>query len=120
VRSVIVPLPWLRPPLSLNDRDHWAVKAKKTRAARSIAAAAITAAKIPPTEQAEVELHWRLPDWRHRDTDNPTATLKPCIDALVDCGVLPRDSWRHVTRSSCVFHPPSTEPAAMWLEVRAA
>lgn len=112
----VVNLPWLRPPLSLNDREHWAVKAKKVRAARSEAAAAITAAALFPMNRATVELHWQMPDNRHRDTDNPTATLKPAIDALVDCGVLPRDSWRHVPRSGCVFHPPAGEPA-MWLEI---
>ena len=115
--ATVVPLPWLRPPLSLNDREHWAVKAKKVRAARSEAATAITAARVRPMERATIELHWRMPDLRHRDTDNPTASLKPAIDALVDCGVLPRDSWRHVPRSGCVFHPPDGPPA-MWLEIR--
>jgi len=111
-----IPLPWPKPPLSMNDRDHWAVKARKVREVRSIVAALITQARIPAMDTAEVTLHWRVPDWKHRDVDNPTATLKPCIDALVDAGVLPRDSWRHVPRSGCVFHEPDGE-AAMWLEL---
>lgn len=112
-----VALPWQRPPLSLNDRTHWAVKAKETRAVRSTVAALVTQARIPAHELAAVWLHWRVPDWRHRDVDNPVATLKPCVDALVDCGVLPRDSWRHVPRSGCVFHPPDGTGPAMWLEI---
>ena len=82
--TLVVPLPWLSPPLSLNDREHWRPKAAKVRAARTEARWAIRAVRLPRLPAAEVVLVWRVRDWRRRDLDNLTATLKPCIDALVE------------------------------------
>lgn len=116
---ILVPLPWDRPPLSLNDRDHWAVKARKTKAARAETAIAAALARTPSLDAAAVTIVWRVPNNRERDNDNLVATLKPAIDGLRDAGVLASDSWRHVTRISARIDAPNG-PAAMWLELEEA
>lgn len=113
-----IPLTWDRPPLSLNDRGHWRVRAKHTAQVREQARWSIRSARPAPRATAAVTLVWRVPDNRRRDLDNLSATLKPTIDALVDEGVLPDDDWRHVTRATCRIEPPDKElGVAMWLEL---
>lgn len=111
--SVVIPLPWAKPPLTGNDRGHtrWTPFAR----VKGEAQAAIRAARPEPMIGAEVTLHWRIPNKGRRDSDNINATLKACLDALVAEGVLPDDSWVHVPRSGNEIHPPNGEPAAMWL-----
>lgn len=118
--GLTIPLPWARPPMSLNDRQHWRPKAEKTKRVRLEALFAIRSARPrpKPVEAADVVLHWRVPDWRRRDLDNLAATLKPTIDALVDAGVLPDDDWQHVHLSASRIHPPEPgQRTAMWLEI---
>lgn len=114
----LVPLPWAKPPLSLNDRDHWRVKARKVALARDQARWAIRAARIPAFETVHLTLHWRVPDRRRRDLDNLAATLKPVTDALVDEKCIPDDDWRHVLAATTQIHAP--DPRArqgVWLEL---
>lgn len=115
----IVELPWTSPPISLNDRDHWRVAWRKRQAAKEAARWSIRAAKRRPRwEAAEVELVWRVRTLHTRDLDNPIATLKPCLDALVAERVIPGDDWRIVRRASVRIEPPDpSRKAAMWLEV---
>lgn len=100
----VVPLPYLRPPLSLNQRLHWAAKAIKTqdirkavavlaRQHRTFVGGRVTWPVKPPVT---VELVWTVTDRRHRDTDNPVPTLKACIDGLRDSGLLRDDSSEYV------------------------
>ena len=96
-----IQLPYRRPPLSLNDREHWAPRAAKTREVRRTTALLARQAGIPRLETARVRLLWLVSDRRRRDRENITATLKPAIDGLVDAGVLVDDSWWVVTESSC-------------------
>lgn len=116
-----IPLPWTRPPLTLNtglraDNPH--VKAKKVREAKSEAVAAINAACVPVMAGAIVTLHYRVPDRRRRDADNLASTLKVVQDALVEAGVLHEDSWITVPASGQRIHPPIPgEPARMWVEL---
>ena len=118
VGTYSVPLTWISPPLSLNDRDHWRAHARKVAVARDEARWAIRAARLPALPAAAVFLNWRLPNNRRRDLDNLAASLKPAIDALVDEGVLPDDDWRHVVTSGCRITPPEPNtPASMWLTV---
>lgn len=114
---MIVPLPWSKPPLSLNDRgcSPW-VKANLTRQAIEDARAAIAAANVPALAGAELTLHYRPKDRRRRDADNLAPTLKACQDALVP-DVLPDDSWVHIPAATCRIHPPIGAPAVMWLEL---
>lgn len=116
--TMIVPLPWSRPPLTLNpslraENPH--AKASKVRAAKAEAVAAIEAANVPAMAGAIVMLHYRVPDRRRRDADNLAATLKVCQDALVTAGVLVEDSWVTVPHSGQRIHPPTNEGPAMWL-----
>lgn len=117
---LIVPLPWPKPPLSLNDRMHWRPKYEKTKRVQGEALLAIRASRprLPELDAAEVVLCWRVPDLVRRDLDNVVATLKPAIDALVQAGVLPRDDWKHVHLAASRIDPP--EPgrrAGVWLEI---
>lgn len=94
-------LPWVKPPLSLNDREHWAPRAKKQKAVREASALLARQAGIPRLGTAKVRLVWLVSDRRRRDRENITATLKPAIDGLVDAGVVEDDCWWIVTESSC-------------------
>lgn len=83
-----LPLGYTRPPLSLNDRGSWRVKARKVKElrvrtswrARALIGPGVTAPHI------HVQLNYVPPDRRDRDPDNLVATLKPCIDALTGAG----------------------------------
>lgn len=113
--SLVVALPWSKPPLSQNDRDHRERGgARKIAAAKEQARWAIRSARLTPIVGAELTLHYRVPDRRRRDADNLGPVLKVCSDALVAEGVLPDDSWVCVPASGCRIHPPDGPPA-MWL-----
>lgn len=119
--AVEIPLPWVKPPLSQNDRnDRRTGGARKIAEAKAQAQWAIKAARVTPITGAVVVLHWLIPNKIRRDCDNLGPTLKVCQDALVAEGVLPDDSWQHVPRSGHEIHPPTGEPARMWLELDVA
>lgn len=113
--STTIPLPWQRPPLTGNDRGH--TRYSPFTRIKGEAQVAIRAAKPRPVVGANVTLHWLIPNRGRRDSDNLGATLKAVLDALVAEKVLPDDSWVHVPRSGCEIHPPTGEPAAMWVEL---
>lgn len=115
--TVTIPLNWTKPPLTGNDRGH--TKYQPFARVKGEARIAIRAAKVIPVAGAVVSLHWLIPDRKRRDPDNLGATLKAALDALVHEGVLPDDSWLHVRRTACEIHPPTGEPARMWLELDA-
>jgi crossover junction endodeoxyribonuclease RusA len=119
MNDIAIPLPWQRPPITLNDRaDRRSGGHRKIAQALSEARMAIRVAGIRPIVGAEVTLHYRVPDNRRRDADNLAATLKVCQDALVQEGVLPDDSWVSVPSATCRIHAPEEEPA-MWVELTA-
>jgi len=118
--SHLIPLPWTKPPITLNPglrstNPH--AKAAAVRQAKGEASAAIIHADTPPVAGCNVTLHYRVPDRRRRDADNLAATLKVCQDALVLAGVLVEDSWVTVPSATCRIHPPSAEGPALWLEL---
>jgi crossover junction endodeoxyribonuclease RusA len=84
--------------LSLNDRHHWAVKGRITRDLRKAAFVMARNARIPHLQRAAIEVEYQPPlVTRRRDLDNvPAASGKPCIDGVVDAGVLSDDSSRYV------------------------
>lgn len=69
-------------PLSLNDRMHWAARAKAVDRVKAITRNAVMAADIPHLDHVHVEMHYRPKTNRFRDIDNTVATLKVAIDAL--------------------------------------
>lgn len=91
--------------LSLNDRDHWAVAAKKKKPWREAAMVLARAARIPPCQRIRVELHYVPKQERRRDPDNLIACLKPLVDGLVDAGVVADDTEHYVERVFPIIHP---------------
>lgn len=90
-QSWVLELPFTTP-MSLNDRMHWRVKAKRTAEWREAACWLAKAAKIPPCRRVEVRLFYTPRDSGRRDPLNLVQTLKACEDGLVDAGVMPDDS----------------------------
>lgn len=91
--------------LSLNDRQHWAVKHKHVKEWRDAAHVLARAARIPLCSRIRVELHYVPAQERRRDPDNLVACLKPLVDGLVDAGVVPDDTERYVERTFPIIHP---------------
>jgi len=100
---------YTKPPLSLNDRMHWRKKAGITKIIRrDICNAA--ANHIALLGWAVVELHYVPRDKRRRDRDNLVATLKPCMDGLVDAGVIPDDTPEYLTWTVHIDPPNRADP----------
>lgn len=117
--STHIALPWTMP-LTQNQvrRMHPLAEAREKKRLKTEARWAIRAAKIKPRVGADVTLHWRVPDARRRDGDGAAPSLKVCLDALVDEGVIPDDSWVHVPKATIHIHPPQPGmPAGMWLQL---
>lgn len=113
-----VPLLRGKPPLTANQRLHWAEKAKRTRTVREAVAWRAKQAKIPPAKHVTARLHYHPGDHRHRDASNLYATSKPAIDALQDAGIVPSDDGRYVTEINPYIHPPEpNQPRRLWLQV---
>lgn len=88
-----------RPALNLNDRHHWAAKAKVTKRVRLEAAARAAGLRLPRgLGHVHSQLVWLAPDARRRDEDNLVATAKPAWDGLVDYGLVPDDEPRYMTK----------------------
>lgn len=98
-------LPYTRPPLSLNDRGHWAKKARATRDVRRDVALVLRAARIPAVSRVSVQLVYVPRDNRRRDTDNLVATLKAVADAVVDVGVVPDDTPAYMSKPEPIIRP---------------
>lgn len=115
-----IPLNWERPPITQNGlrRMHHHAEASAKRAAKAEAQACIREAAPYPMFGAIVILNWQMPDKRRRDGDGAAPTLKVCLDALVELGVIPDDSWVHVPHSGITTHPPvKGSPGLMWLSL---
>jgi crossover junction endodeoxyribonuclease RusA len=100
-------LPYDKPPLSLNQRLHWAVKAKLVKEVRTTTERLAQQLEIPPLEAVEITLIYTPKTARKRDTDNLFATLKPAVDGLVDAGVIADDNTEIVTKLSVLIAPVS-------------
>lgn len=90
---------------SLNDRDHWAVKAKKVKAWRDAAHLLARHSRVPACRRVRVELHYIPATNQRRDPDNLVAAYKPLVDGLVDAGVVLDDTESYVERVFPVIHP---------------
>lgn len=117
--AVAVQLPWHVPPLSMNDRHHWAEHGRLVREVRDTARWVIRAARLGSHRYVEVCLHWRPCRDGRRDADNPSATAKVVFDAAVDEGLVPGDEPRHMRKLMPEIHPADKALGpAMWLTVR--
>lgn len=110
-----IDLPWTTPPLSANQRMHWAQRANVTRDVRQVAC--LLARNVPRADRLVVTLHYRPRDIRRRDSINLYPTLKACVDGIVTAGVIEDDDTAHVSTPEPVIHPPDGSKAAMWLEL---
>ena len=86
-----------RPPVSLNDRLHHMVKAKKVAAMRL--EAAVAAHRIPALGRCEVTLTWFVVTKARRDDENPVPSLKAWCDGLVDAGVVEDDTSEFMVKN---------------------
>ena len=85
-----------KPPLSLNDRRHWAEKSRLTKQLRQLAK--VKARFLPEMTRCSVELVWYVNTKHRRDTDNPVLTLKALCDGLVDAELVPDDTPEYMTK----------------------
>ena len=93
--------PWLlelpqTKPMSLNDRDHWRVKADKTAEYVDTTIVLVRQAKVPKLQKISVLLAYGPKDRRVRDPLNLVQTLKAVEDAIVRAGVVPDDNPTYV------------------------
>lgn len=82
--------------LTSNQRPSWQVRARKTRYLRGLACDLARARRVPAMRRAQITAWVAWPDRRRRDVHNLMPTLKALVDGLVDAGVLPDDSDRHL------------------------
>lgn len=108
-------LPWDKPPLSLNQRMHWAKESQWKKTLRQTAFVLARSARIPDLGRCYVELYYSPATRRTRDEDNPVATLKPLADGLVDAGVVADDTPDLMSKT--VAFGPITKPARLVLVV---
>ncbi len=117
----VLELPWSTAPLSLNQRLHWSVKARKTREVRNTVGHLLRQQRVPLLRcPVFVELAYEPADNRRRDRDNLVATFKPCIDAIVELGLIPDDSADYLAASLPVIRPkgPGHTTGRFWLTIR--
>jgi crossover junction endodeoxyribonuclease RusA len=112
-----VPLIVDKPPLTANQRLHWAEKARRTRKVRESVCWRARQQMMTPQSYVIVQLHFRPNDKRRRDPANLVPTQKPAVDGLVDAGVIPDDTPEYVGELMPVIHEPTGWPASMWLAV---
>lgn len=92
-------------PLTHNDRLSWQAKSTKVRTIRQQLKAHARNAHIPPCDHITVTLHYAPGDKPSvTDAPNLTATSKPAIDGIVDAGVVPDDTDKHVAELMPVIH----------------
>lgn len=84
--------------LNLNQRMHWAQKAKLTKAWRTQADLRATIADLPKgLERVHITAHIIKSTSRQYDVHNLMPTLKACVDGLVDYGLILDDTNEHLT-----------------------
>jgi crossover junction endodeoxyribonuclease RusA len=115
--SWIIQLPYATPPLTLNGRQHWATKARAVKEVRETVAFLARFERIPAQKRVHIALHYVPRDSRNRDSDNLVATLKPCIDGIVDAKVVPNDTPEYVTWTPPIIEPANSNDAHLYLVI---
>jgi hypothetical protein len=101
-----IPLSYLKPPLSLNGREHHMVRWRVGKEISGEVLARCQHAKLPKAiPYVAVTLHYLPASARRRDEDNLVATLKPCVDGLVAYGLVADDDSEHVTSRVVIGKP---------------
>lgn len=113
----VLTFPWPKPPLSANQRLHWAAKAKETRRIRDTTR--FLAVALDPSKHITVQLIWVVTDKRRRDSDNTYPTFKAMCDGLVDAGIVPDDTPEFMTKLGPIIRHEPGGTARLELEVTA-
>lgn len=96
-REISVTLPLPPRACHPNSRPHWSVKAKASRAYRTLAFVAGVEAQGSHRplrwSRADVRITARFRDARPRDRDNLLAAMKSAIDGLADAGIVSNDRY---------------------------
>jgi crossover junction endodeoxyribonuclease RusA len=100
-----IDLPLTRP-LSMNDREHHMVKARRVASLRRVVRTLVSTKQVPAYPKIEIELHYTPRDARRRDATNLVATLKAVEDGIVDAGVVPDDTPQYVKSVMPIIDPP--------------
>lgn len=109
---------WINvPAMWMNEREHWARKAEKTKAHRTAVHMLARSAKIPALEHCVVELTLYPKIRRRRDADGLVATLKPQADGLVDAGIVVDDTPAFMTKLMPIIADHSDPRGLMCLRV---
>lgn len=106
------------PPLSLNKKMHWRVEQSWVKQLHHDVIILAMFNKLPKDQaRAHVTLVWHPSTRRRRDTDNPTPTLKACIDGLVKYRLVPDDSSEYVSSSVLILEPKTKAELIVRVEV---
>lgn len=112
--EIDLPLHQGKPPLSLNQRLHWAEKARRSRRIRESVYWQAKALRLGTVDHVTVQLHYAAPVLRQRDPDNLIPSQKPAVDGLVDARLIPGDTPQHLSWSMPLIHPGANKPR-LWL-----
>jgi crossover junction endodeoxyribonuclease RusA len=115
--SKTIVLPWKKPLLNLNTRQHWAAKARDTETVRSVTA--MLCRDLDQAPKVRVQLSYTPRDKRRRDADNLVGMLKAICDGIVDAGVVPDDTPEFMVKEMPEIRPPEGKSARMELLVEA-
>lgn len=106
--------------MTLNDRDHWRVKADKTKDYVDTTILLAREARIPACARIQVLLAYGPRDRRVRDPLNLVQTLKAVEDGLVRAGVVPDDNPLYVESVMPVVlepGPANSRGGRLWVAV---
>lgn len=96
--TVVLRFTWASPPIHLNQSGgHWA---KRSTRVADVRRAGYFAAvnQLRGIDHVTAQLVWWVNTKTKRDTDNVVPTLKALCDGVVDAGVVPDDTPRHMTK----------------------
>jgi len=116
----LLPLSCPTPPLTLNQRLHWADRAARAQALidEVILRARTTIPRVGLPDRLFAQLHYAPRRAGRRDVDNLVGTSKPCIDGLVRAGVVLDDSPAYLEHRMPVIEAPTGgRRGALWLVV---
>lgn len=114
-----IQLPYRTPPLSENQRLHWAKKSSTVAEVRATAHVLAKANKLPRNvSHAKVRLHYAPLRNGRREGINIIPTQKALVDGLIDYGLTPDDTPQYITDAMPFIHPQSTTgKGQLWLEI---
>lgn len=128
--EVDVDLPWLDPPLSMNDsgasRGAMFGRAKIIQEVRDTTVFLMRRHKVPKGDFVSVQLHFLPKNNVRRDTDNLVATLKPICDAIAKgaktspgYGLVDDDTPVFMAKPEpIIYHHPRGAKPKMWLTLK--